>query len=319
MTDQPPSAFADLATRAAATDTGPPPDRISMTEHLREVEIGAFQTERGTRQRLRFDVVVEVATRAERAADDVDRILSYDTIVTAIDAALAAGRVDLLETLAARIAEGVLAHPLARRVFLRIGKLDRGPYVLGVEIERRAPDLPEGRTTDPAPQPLVVFLSHAAAARADLSAFLDRLTRLGPPVILVTDAPPGDRPQAGAPLPQRRIDLLALEQGAWQLAARDPRCVVVATRTELDWALRQGRISVWAPSKLVLDASDDPAPAGADPMRLALWLAARFSACQVLSFGGDLPEDAGKIAPGVPLRTRPADADPSAADLAAAP
>jgi dihydroneopterin aldolase len=110
-----------------------------MTEHLREIEIGAFQAERGVRQTVRFDVVVEVETRAEQAADDVDRILSYDTIVEAIDAALEAERVNLLETLAARIADGILAHPLAARVFVRIGKLDRGPYTLGVEIVREPP------------------------------------------------------------------------------------------------------------------------------------------------------------------------------------
>ncbi|HBT02396.1 MAG TPA: diguanylate cyclase, partial [Citreicella sp.] len=56
------------------------------------------------------------------------------------------------------------------------------------------------------------------------------------------------RPQAGHPLAQRRVDLLAIEQNGWRLAARDPRAKVVATRTELDWAMRNGQISLWAPS-----------------------------------------------------------------------
>ena len=70
---------------------------------------------------------------------------------------------------------------------------------------------------------------------------------------------------------QRRIDLLAIEQNAWVLAARDPRCVVVATRTEIDWAMKHGQTIVWAPSKLVLDAVDGPH--SREPVALALWLA----------------------------------------------
>ena len=70
----------------------------------------------------------------------------------------------------------------------------------------------------------------------------------------------GHRPDAAA------VDLLAIEQNAWVLAARDPRCVVVATRTEIDWAMKNGRMVVWAPSKLVLDAVDGPK--GSDPVAL---------------------------------------------------
>jgi dihydroneopterin aldolase len=266
-------------------------------------------------QTIRFDVVVEVATRAESAADDVDRILSYDTIVEAIDAALAAERVNLLETLAARIADGVLAHPLAARVFVRIGKLDRGPYTLGVEIVRNAP---EGRRPlrlldDAAPHPLVVFLSNDAVARPDLAALLDRLQEAGAPVILCVDRPDLPRPQATHAMPQRRIDLLAIEQGAWVLAARDRRCVVVDSRTELDWAMRQGQISVWAPSKLVLDAVDGPAAAMTDPMALALWLAAAFEARAVLSLGAAAPQ--GAPDPHCALHLFSADALPDAAAL----
>jgi dihydroneopterin aldolase len=181
MTDDLTTAFAHPSERAKATASGAPLDRISMTEHLREIEIGAFQAERGVRQTVRFDVVVEVETRAEQAADDVDRILSYDTIVEAIDAALEAERVNLLETLASRIADGILAHPLAARVFVRIGKLDRGPYTLGVEIVREAPP---GRRrmrllADQAPHPAVVFLSNETVARDDFAALLDALQASG--------------------------------------------------------------------------------------------------------------------------------------------
>ncbi|MBF9043879.1 diguanylate cyclase [Rhodobacterales bacterium HKCCE4037] len=287
MSDEISQAFGHPSERAKATAGDMPRDRISMTDHIREVEIGAFQAERGVTQKIRFDVVVEVETRAEQAIDDVDRILSYDTIVEAIDSALQAERVNLLETLAARIADGILVHPLAARVFVRIGKLDRGPYTLGVEIVRTAP---EGRRklrllADAAPHPIVVFLSNAAVARPDLKALLDRLETFHAPLILCVEAPDTAQPVADHPMPQRRIALLAIEQGAWVLAARDPRCVVVDSRTELDWAMKHGQISVWAPSKLVLDATDGPATGVTEPLALTRWLAEAFEARSLLMFG----------------------------------
>lgn len=312
MTDELSTAFTHPSERAKATASGAPRDRISMTDHLREVEIGAFQTERGVRQTIRFDVVVEVETRAETAADDVDRILSYDTIVEAIDAALAAERVNLLETLAARIADGILAHPLAARVFVRIGKLDRGPYTLAVEIVREAPP---GRRrlrllAEHAPHPVVVFLSNAAVLRPDLPALLDRLEEPRVPLILCVDRPEAPVPRAGHPMPQRRIDLLAIEQEAWVLAARDPRCVVVDSRTELDWAMRHGRISVWAPSKLVLDAVEGPDARVTAPLALAHWLARAFEARAIVEFGDASGEAGHRAGTAPPAMCFAADAMP---------
>src|SRR5688572_16181234 len=101
------SAFGPPEDRLAEVPPGARvPDRISLTDHVRAVEIGAFESERGVTQRLSFDVAVEVAAVA--AGDDVDRILSYDRIAEAIDGALALGRVSLLETLAEAVAERLL-------------------------------------------------------------------------------------------------------------------------------------------------------------------------------------------------------------------
>jgi len=289
MSDDMPDPFRHPSERAKALAGDPPRDRIAMTEHRREVEIGAFQSERGVTQTVQFDVVVEVETRAEQAVDDVDRILSYETIVEAIDASLAEERINLLETLAARIAKRILMHPLAARCIVRIGKLDRGPFVLGVEIVRSAPEN-RGRvrlSPDDAPHPRVVFLSAEAIARPDLAQLLDRLEEAGAPLILCVGRPDLPAPEAAHPMPQRRIDLLAIEQSAWVLAARDSRCVVVGSRTELDWAMRHGQISVWAPSKLVLDSQDGPGPSVRDPLALALWLAQGFEAQDVLIFGAE--------------------------------
>ena len=83
-------AFAHPSERAIATADGGPVDRISLRDHIVEVEIGAFQAERGTRQRVCFNVVVEVQPIVGHIDDDVDRILSYDRVTEAIATELGA-------------------------------------------------------------------------------------------------------------------------------------------------------------------------------------------------------------------------------------
>jgi dihydroneopterin aldolase len=288
-------AFAHPEARAEASAGADPRDRISLRDHVVEVDIGAFQQERGQRQRVRFDVVVELRPPSAPLQDDVDRILSYDRISEAIAAELASERLNLLETLAERIAERILAEPQAMRAFVRIEKLDRGPGALGVEIVRSRAEVPVGAAEDGAAlHPVVVFFDNASLASPDLSARLDALQQRGAPVILTVGLPDRTRPQTGHRPTQRRIDLLAIEQNAWVLAARDPRCVVVATRTEIDWAMKNGRMIVWAPSKLVLDAVDGPK--GSDPVALALWLA-ELLAAQSLVLHGSVTGPAGSRVP----------------------
>jgi dihydroneopterin aldolase len=142
--------------------------------------------------------------------------------------------------------------------------------------------------------PLVVFLDNAAIHAGDLSARLDALQARGVPVILTVGLPDEARPQTGHKPTQRRIDLLAIEQNAWTLAAKDDRCVVVATRTEIDWAVKRGQMIVWAPSKLVLDAVDGPQ--SRDPVALALWLAEVMAASGIVVHG-DVAVPAGSRVP----------------------
>jgi dihydroneopterin aldolase len=293
-------AFAHPSERARATAPGGPLDRISLRDHVVEVEIGAFQAERGTTQRLSFNVVVEVEPLTGPIDDDVDRILSYDKVTEAIEHELKAERLNLLETLAERIAERILLEPQAVRAFVRIEKLDRGPGALGVEIVRARDQLAHGQLIPPEddrPHPRLVYLSNAAIASENLSGWLDQLGAGDRPPVLCVGAPVTPAPQSHHRMTQRRIDLLAIEQNAWVLAARDPRCVVVETRTELDWAMRHGQISVWAPSKIVLDAVDGPSAQPGDAVALAAWFAATFAAGEMLVIGATLPEGAG-----VPLR-----------------
>jgi len=293
MADEIRLAFAHPSERAIATEGEAPRDRISLREHVREVEIGAFQAERGHTQRIRFDVVVEVTPSGGPLDDDVDRILSYDRVTEAISTELEAERLNLLETLAERIAERILLEPQAMRAFVRIEKLDRGPGALGVEIVRTKHDFGAhlNEVAQPRPHPRIVYLSNAAIASEALAGWIDGFAAEATPVILCVGLPDLDRPQAGHPLAQRRVDLLAIEQNGWVLAARDPRCKVVSTRTELDWAMKNGQICVWAPSKIVLDATQGPASRPRDSVALAGWFAEHMEASELVVIGESLPED----------------------------
>lgn len=291
-------AFAHPEERSVASAGADPRDRISLRDHVVEVDIGAFQQERGHRQRVMFNVVVEVRPAPQPLNDDVDLILSYDKITDAIATELAAERLNLLETLAERVAERILAEPQAMRAFVRIEKLDIGPYKLGVEIVRSRAEAAikvvghDGQES--AVHPVVVFFDNAAIAAPDLGARLDALQAGGAPVVLTVGLPDLARPQTGHKPTQRRVDLLAIEQNAWVLAARDPRCVVVETRTEMDWAIKRGQMIVWAPSKLVLDAVDGPQ--SREPVVLALWLAEGMAASRLVVHG-DVTLPAGSRVP----------------------
>ena len=215
--------------RASATHAGPPLDRISVRDYTRQVEIGAFRTERGVTQRVRFNVVLEVSHHTAAQDDDVDKVISYDTITEAIERELAAERINLLETLAERVAAGCLADRRAVRVFVRIEKLDRIPGTLGVEIVRTrlpedAPRLhPVGAARraggrHPSPDRLPRARRRRRPRRAGLARRARR--RLG------ASARPLPRPRralsAAATDARFRIGLLAIEQAAWALVRPRP-------------------------------------------------------------------------------------------------
>ncbi|WP_022702804.1 dihydroneopterin aldolase [Pseudorhodobacter ferrugineus] len=274
-------AFGPLTDRAAAIAGDDPFDRISVRDYVVSVEIGAFAQERGLLQKVRFNIVAEVAPVPQPLDDDVDLILSYDRLTEAVGHELRAERINLLETLAERVAVRILREPQAMRAFVRIEKIDRGPYDLGVEIVRSKTAVPA--TAEPAPRPRVAFI--APQAMSELPKWI---TQLGhdAPLILTGGSLSLPVPHSADATVQRRIDLLAIDQAALALAGQDARCFVVGTRTELDWAMKNGQISVWAPSRMVTDAVRPPQ---GDGLALAVWLAAQMDAVELAVIGAQSP------------------------------
>ena len=275
--------FDKLEIRAKSEQSNPALDRISIRDYIKEVEIGAFQVERDLTQRVKFNVVVEVSDSSSSSSDDVDDILSYDMIIEAIDEQLNFERLNLLETLADRVSEQILSHQQAIRVFIRIEKLDRIPGSLGVEIVRDRKNSTQDKDKSYI-TPSIVFIPNEIIQSNDLKDWLDAIAQYKKPTIICLE---------NFFIPQKisleidshhRIKLLAIEQAAWNLAGKDNRCVVVDTWTELDWSMKNNEVTVWAPSKMILDAVNKPS-LKSEPLDLAIWLADEFNTDYIYHLG----------------------------------
>jgi (5-formylfuran-3-yl)methyl phosphate synthase len=110
-------------------------DRVFVRDLILPVSIGAYDFERNQTQRVRFNIDVDVR-RAAHHAEDMRDIFSYDLIVDTIRLILSRGHVDLVETLAERIADTLLAYPRVYRLNVRVEKLDVIEGSVGIEISR---------------------------------------------------------------------------------------------------------------------------------------------------------------------------------------
>ncbi|AQT04984.1 dihydroneopterin aldolase [Acetobacter persici] len=120
----------------------PPLRHLFLKNMVLDAHIGVFPHEQGVTQRIRVSVSFGVLDRndLEVGADDLSRTVSYEDVVLLVRRIVREGHVQLVETLAERIAAGVLADTRVRVVRVRIEKLDVFEEIeaVGVEIERRA-------------------------------------------------------------------------------------------------------------------------------------------------------------------------------------
>jgi dihydroneopterin aldolase len=132
------SRFAD-ATRATR--------HMFIRDLVLSAAIGVYAHEHGVTQRIRINIDLAVAddgaikmSRAAVGADDLGRVVDYEAIVTGTRAIVAAGHVQLVETLAERLAESCLADSRILAVRVQVEKLDVFPDAgaVGVAVERRS-------------------------------------------------------------------------------------------------------------------------------------------------------------------------------------
>jgi dihydroneopterin aldolase len=111
-------------------------DRLIVRDFVLPCQIGVNTEERGVTQKVAFMVEADVAPRPHPARDAIADVPSYDDLIGAIRSIVEGGHINLVETLAERIAERCLKDPRILSVRVRVEKLERGPAVVGVEIVR---------------------------------------------------------------------------------------------------------------------------------------------------------------------------------------
>lgn len=114
-------------------------DRIFVRGLVLPIAIGAYDEERGITQKVGFTIEASVGAGVSPKGDDLNEVPSYDDLVGAVKTVVAAGHINLVETLAARIADRCLADKRIVSVLVRVEKLERGPDAVGVEIVRPRP------------------------------------------------------------------------------------------------------------------------------------------------------------------------------------
>ncbi len=98
------------------------PDRIAIRGLRAHAHHGVYRREREQGQIFLVDAVLEVDTRPAAADDDLDRTVNYAELAQRLHAALVTEPVDLLETLAQRLADVCLASPLVDAVEITVHK-----------------------------------------------------------------------------------------------------------------------------------------------------------------------------------------------------
>lgn len=119
--------------------------RMLIRDLTLNAQIGVYAHEHGCTQRIRVNLELMVEdqpigplSRPAVGTDDLTRVVDYDVIINAVRSIIAAGHVQLVETLAERVAEACLQDRRVCSAKVMIEKLDVFPDAasVGVEIER---------------------------------------------------------------------------------------------------------------------------------------------------------------------------------------
>jgi dihydroneopterin aldolase len=122
--------------------------RMFIRDLVMEASVGVLAREHGAKQRVRVNIDLAVVDEGARAPalsrgavgrDVLSRVVDYGALADAIRGIITAGHVQLIETLAERIAERCLLDERVSLARVTVEKLDVFPDATsaGVEVERR--------------------------------------------------------------------------------------------------------------------------------------------------------------------------------------
>lgn len=108
---------------------------ILVRDLVLNCRIGVHPHEMHAPQRVRLNIDMSVELPAGPLADDIANVMSYEDVIAGVKALLGAGHINLVETLAERVAQLCLADPRVADVRVRVEKLDVYPEAAAVGIE----------------------------------------------------------------------------------------------------------------------------------------------------------------------------------------
>ena len=103
-----------------------------------DCSIGIYTHEKEHDQRVRINLDLAVGEGDHLINDDIRNVISYEDMAKGVEAIIAAGHINLVETLAENIAEMCLQDKRVFSARVRVEKLDiiANAESVGVEIER---------------------------------------------------------------------------------------------------------------------------------------------------------------------------------------
>ncbi|NQW00321.1 MAG: dihydroneopterin aldolase [Rhodospirillales bacterium] len=103
-----------------------------------DCSIGIYTHEKEHEQRVRINLDLAVGEGDMRINDDIRNVISYEDMAKGIEAIIAQGHINLVETLAEKIADMCLQDQRVSVARVRVEKLDiiANAASVGVEIER---------------------------------------------------------------------------------------------------------------------------------------------------------------------------------------
>ena len=236
-------------------------DHILVRDYVKEIDIGAFQSEYGVKQRVSFNVILEVDTDNYPMHDNVDLVLSYDNIIEIIEYEISQKRVALLETLAEHIALSCLCLGSAVTVTVRLEKLDRGMGKLGVQITRTKVQSNEPKTNmktlrrgnlvikTKIPNAGLLFISNKMIKPENvnhLKRFISTSTMTW--VICLSEV----FKEFSEMNPENHIEILkmSIAQNAYTVKNKINNLKLARSKTEVVFLLKKGKSCIWCPSDL---------------------------------------------------------------------
>jgi len=134
MTKRPAPADISSLPRAASA----PRRRVFVRELVLDAYIGAYEREQGAPQPIRIDLEIDVVEPSHPVSDRLEDVVCYNKLTEGVKSIIAEGHIKLVETLAERIADLALSHPMVHAILVRIEKPNAisEAAAAGVEIMR---------------------------------------------------------------------------------------------------------------------------------------------------------------------------------------